>query len=67
MISVVRATEILLALLVEKFLFHTKEGSILHTLGAITVLIGVCLMAASEYLQDKIDAYCNKRKGLLIT
>ena len=66
-ISVVRATEILLALLVEKLIFNTKETSILHSIGAVTVLIGVSLMAASEYLQEKIDVLCNKRKSALIT
>ena len=62
MISVVRAMEILLALLVQKVIFDSKEASIFHSIGAVLVLIGVSLMAASEPIQEKMDQCLDKRK-----
>lgn len=67
-ISVARASEILLALVVDKILFGEEDTKgefhnyntklILHTVGAILVLISVSLMAASEYIQEKMDQTC---------
>ena len=66
MVSVIRASNILLALIVDKLVFQdtniTETGSIksiLHSIGAILVLIGASFTAASEYIQEKIDRYCN--------
>ena len=68
-VSVARASEILLALVVDKILFgednseiqHYNIKLILHTCGAILVLISVSFMAASEYIQEKFDqSCCNK-------
>ena len=67
-VSVARASEILLALMVDKILFGEEDTKgefhnyntklILHTVGAILVLISVSLMAASEYIQEKMDQTC---------
>ena len=60
-VSVIRATEILLAMVIDKIAFeadHETQDTLrvaLHTLGAVLVLVGVSLMAASQPIQDKID------------
>ena len=71
-ISVARASEIPLALVVDKILFGEEDTKgefhnyntklILHTVGAILVLISVSLMAASEYIQEKMDQTCCNNK-----
>ena len=71
-VSVARASEILLALVVDKILFgednseiqHYNIKLILHTCGAILVLISVSFMAASEYIQEKMDQSCCKKPSL---
>ena len=66
MVAVIRASNILLALIVDKLVFRdtniSESGSIksiLHSIGAILVLIGTSFTAASEYIQEKIDKCCN--------
>ena len=67
MVAVIRASNILLALIVDKLVFPdttniSESGSIksiLHSIGAILVLIGTSFTAASEYIQEKIDKCCN--------
>ena len=60
-VSVIRATEILLAMVIDKIAFEEEQKPhdtlrvALHTLGAVLVLVGVSLMAASQQIQDKID------------
>ncbi len=60
----VRATEILLALVVDQLLFkedqHETEDwrKALHTAGALIVLASVSLMATSEYIQQYFDRTC---------
>ena len=63
----IRASNILLALIVDKLVFQDTSineetgsiKSILHLIGAILVLIGASFTAASEYIQERIDKYCN--------
>ena len=66
MVAVIRASNILLALIVDKLVFRdtniSESGSIksiFHSIGAILVLIGTSFTAASEYIQEKIDKCCN--------
>ena len=57
-VSVVRSTEILMAMIVDKIAFasDSKIGdTVLNSTGAVVVLLGVSFMAASQQIQQKID------------
>jgi hypothetical protein len=63
-VAVVRATEILLALLVDKILFakndHDTTRTIFHSMGATLVLVSVAAMAAADHIQPRIDKICQR-------
>ena len=56
--AVVRATEILLALIIDKLLFNARQTSI----GAVLVLTGVSLMSCHMHIQDRIDDFFLSKK-----
>ena len=62
-----RTSEILLALLIEKILFNSRQISNFTYLGAICVLLGVSLMSFQIQIQDRIDKLisCRKRTQML--
>ena len=49
--AVVRATEILLALIIDKLLFNARQTSVWHSIGAVLVLTGVSLMSCHMHIQ----------------
>ena len=55
--AVVRATEILLALIIDKLLFNARQTSVWHSIGAVLVLTGVSLMSCHMHIQDRIDKF----------
>ena len=55
--AVVRATEILLALIIDKLLFNARQTSVWHSIGAVLVLTGVPLMSCHMHIQDRIDDF----------
>jgi len=66
-VAVVRASEILLALLIEKIMFNSRLMSNYTYFGAVCVLLGVSLMSFHMQIQDHIDRLnpCRKRPQLL--
>ena len=60
--AVVRATEILLALIIDKLLFNARQTSVWHSIGAVLVLTGVSLMSFHMHIQDRIDAFFLSKK-----
>ena len=64
-VSVVRSTEILMAMIVDKIAFtsDSKIGdTVLNSIGAVVVLFGVSFMAASQQIQQNIDTFCSEHK-----
>ena len=61
--AVVRATEILLALIIDKLLFNERQTSVWHSIGAVLVLTGVSLMSCHMHIQDRIDDFFLSKKG----
>ena len=59
--AVIRASEILLALIIEKVVFDARQTSNYTCFGAICVLIGVSLMSFQIQIQDKIDQLFSKK------
>ena len=59
--AVIRASEILLALIIEKVVFDARQTSNCTYFGAICVLIGVSLMSFQIQIQDKIDQLFSKK------
>ena len=67
-VAVVRASEILLALLIDKIIFDSRQTSTWpHSVGAISVLLGVSLMSCHMQIQDRLDDLfsCRKRTQML--
>ena len=66
MISVLRATEIVLALIVDQVVDSQDPGgkAVLHVIGAVVVLLAVSLMAASEHIQRYLDECRQKSQKL---
>ena len=60
--AVVRATEILLALIIDKLLFNARQTSVWHSIGAVLVLTGVSLMSCHMHIQDQIDNFFLSKK-----
>ena len=60
--AVVRATEILLALIIDKLLFNARQASVWHSIGAVLVLTGVSLMSCHMHIQDRIDDFFLSKK-----
>jgi len=59
-VSVMRSTEILLALAADKLLFHDEQDEdvtkvALNVVGALVVVMAVSLMATAQQIQNKID------------
>ena len=59
--AVIRASEILLALIIEKVVFDARQTSNYTYFGAICILIGVSLMSFQIQIQDKIDQLFSKK------
>ena len=62
--AVVRATEILLALIIDKLLFNARQTSVWHSIGAVLVLTGVSLMSCHMHIQDRIDDFFLSKKRI---
>lgn len=64
LVAVVRSSEILLALFADYVIFQTVQNpSLLHLVGSLLTLASVTLMAASDWIQEKLldDFKCCRR------